>query len=306
MATLPLKKAELAAPMSSAPWDVDVPTVGGSSATARPPLDAVDLRGLGATYDITVPMRDGVRLATDVYHCQADKDAGVARPVILFRTPYNKGLGPPVEYAREGYVVVTQDIRGRFGSGGRWSMLTTDGPDAQDTCRWLIEQPWCDGSIGMIGTSYCGATQHTAAMMGESGGCPGLKAIIPVDAMCNMGHAGIRNGGAFELRFWNWIFGASTTMGAPWGSRQSRDAPTAAVLQKMANERLSYLKHLPLRMGHTPLQLAPEYEEWLVEAMSTGGNTEFWTSYNSILDHPESFQRDCACYLVGGWYDSWA
>src|SRR5262249_12634206 len=106
--------------------------------------------------------------------------------------------------------------------------------------------------------------------------------------------------GAFELRFWNWIM----SIGAPKGSRASRDPGTRAILENMMNHRRDYLANLPLRRGATPLKLAPEYEAWLVEAMRHGGNDEFWQHVN-IIDHPERYS-DIPVYLVGGWYDSWA
>ncbi len=88
------------------------------------------------------------------------------------------------------------------------------------------------------------------------------------------------------------------------GSRASHDPATAAMLKEMADNRLHYLSHLPLRRGTTPLKFAPEYEDWLVEAMGHGANDEFWEQ-NNILDHADRYQ-DIPVYLVGGWYDSWA
>jgi len=262
------------------------------------------LPGSGETYDvlrqetIMVPMRDGVRLATDVYRPARDGQPVEGQfPVILTRTPYNKdGNRSVAEYfVRHGYVFVAQDTRGRYQSEGVWHWLTDDGPDGVDTAAWIAAQPWSNGKIGMFGTSYVGGTQHALAMEGS----PYLKTVIPVDAVCNMGYASMRNAGAFELRFWNWIM-----LNAARGSRAARDPATAAVLQEMAENRRHYLMQLPLRRGTTPLRLASEYEDWLVEAMSHGANDEFWKQ-NNILDYPEKY-HDMPVYLVGGWYDSWA
>jgi uncharacterized protein len=245
-----------------------------------------------------VPMRDGTRLATDLYLPLRDgQRLGERLPVILTRTPYNKAGNRSLGnyYASRGYVFVAQDTRGRYESEGVWRWLNDDGPDGVDTAEWIAAQPWSNGRIGMIGTSYVGGTQHALAMEGS----PHLRTIIPVDAVCNMGYASMRNGGAFEMRFWNWIF-----LNAGRGSRAARDPGTAAILSEMADQRLAYLSHLPLRPGTTPLQLAPEYESWLVEAMRRGANDAFWEQ-NNIVDFPERFQ-DIPVYLVGGWYDSWA
>ncbi len=114
-----------------------------------------------------VMMRDGVKLATDVTLPGGKTEK--AWPVVLLRTPYNrKGkmgelmstLLPPA-----GFVAVTQDIRGRFGSEGEdfpvhggcaWGKIQ----DGYDTIAWIAEQPWCNGDVGMLGPSAMGATQN--------------------------------------------------------------------------------------------------------------------------------------------------
>lgn len=248
--------------------------------------------------NVMVPMRDGVRLATDIYRpARNGRPVDDRFPVILTRTPYNKAGNASTGkyYAARGYVFVAQDTRGRYASEGIWHWLTDDGPDGADTARWIAQQPWSNAKIGMFGTSYVGGTQHALAMEGS----PYLKTVIPVDAVCNMGYASMRNGGAFELRFWNWIM-----LNAGRGSRAARDPATAEILQQMADNRHHYLAQLPLRPGTTPLKLAPEYEQWLVAAMRHGANDAFWKQ-NNIVDDPGRYQ-DVPVYLVGGWYDSWA
>jgi uncharacterized protein len=247
--------------------------------------------------DVMVPMRDGIHLATDIYlPTQDGQPLNQKLPTILDRRPYNKdGCGGAGRYyASHGYAFVAQDTRGRYKSEGVWHMLTDDGIDGADAAAWIADQPWSDGKIGMIGTSYIGGTQHAMAMEKV----PELVTIIPVDAMSNLGHASMRNGGAFELRFWNWIMFTS-----PKGSRASRDPGTQAILQEMSDNRRIYLQNLPLRRDTTPLKLAPECEDWLVEAMKHGANDEFWEQ-NNIIDFPERY-KDIPVYLVGGWYDSW-
>ncbi|MEX2581015.1 MAG: CocE/NonD family hydrolase [Verrucomicrobiales bacterium] len=245
-----------------------------------------------------VAMRDGVELATDLYlPAKGDTPKEGRYPVILSRTPYNKdGQRSYGEYyAARGYVFVAQDTRGRWNSEGIWRMLVDDGPDGQDTADWIAAQEWSDGQIGMIGVSYFGGTQHALATAGS----PHLKTVIPADAMSNMGHQSMRNGGAFELRFWNWIL-----INAARGNRHAEDPGKVEALETMSENRGHYLRHLPLRRGTTPLRLAPEYEEWLVGAMENGANNDYWRQ-NNLIDHPGDYQ-DIPVYLVGGWYDSWA
>jgi len=248
-------------------------------------------------HDVMVPMRDGVGLATDIYLPAKDGEAIEGEfPVILRRTPYNKETAE--SYARyftaHEYAVVYQDTRGRYKSEGVWHMLNDDGVDGYDTCEWIGKQPWSNGRIGTFGTSYEGGVQHAMAMEKP----PHLETVIPVDAMCNLGYQSMRNAGAFELRFWNWIYRMT-----PNGSRQSRDPAVKAVLQEMYEIRKIYLANLPLRRGTTPLKIVPEYEDWLVDAMKHGGNDEFWVQ-NNIIDYPDRY-KDIPVYLVSGWYDSW-
>ncbi len=248
--------------------------------------------------DIMVSLRDGVHLATDIYLPAANGTAVPQRfPAILTRTPYNKNGSASMGkiFASHGYVFVAQDTRGRYGSEGIWRWLSDDGPDGADTAKWIANQSWSDGQIGMLGTSYVGGTQHALAMEHS----PFLKTVIPVDAVCNMGYASMRNGGAFELRFWNWIM-----LNAGKGSRAAKNPHTAAALEELASQRHKYLALLPVRLGTTPLKLAPEFESWLVEAMRHGANDSFWAQ-NNIIDFADKYQ-DIPVYLVGGWYDSWA
>jgi putative CocE/NonD family hydrolase len=255
--------------------------------------------GVAVMRDVMVAMRDGVRLATDIY--LPTRDGVVAAdqlPTILERTPYNKN-GSEREgryFAERGYAFVSQDVRGRYRSDGLWRMTTDDGRDGADLCEWVGRQPWSNGSIGTMGTSYVGGTQHAIALEKA----PNLKTAIPVDAMSNYGYQSMRNGGAFELRWFNWI----VAMAAPQGSHEARDPVTAAALAEMANDKRAYLLQLPIRTGTTPLQLAPEYEAWLVTALGHGPNDDFYAQ-NNIVDHTDRY-KDIPVYLVGGWYDSWA
>lgn len=262
----------------------------GQFALAQQPAPAVEVKK-----DILVAMRDGVKLATDVYL----PAGGVAEklPTILSRIPYDKnGARAFGEYfASHGYAFVAQDTRGRYGSEGVWRFLTDDGRDGADCAAWIAAQSWSDGQIGMVGTSYVGGTQHAMALENV----PQLTTVIPVDAVSNMGRQSMRNAGAFEMRFWNWIM-----LNAGNGSRAGRDPGTKAILKEMAEKRFDYLPHLPLRRGTTPLRLAPEYEDWLIEAMRHGADDDFWSACN-ILGDPTRY-RDMPVYLVGGWYDSWA
>ncbi len=248
--------------------------------------------------NVMVSMRDGTKLATDVYLPATEGQPVAGKfPVILVRTPYNKNgeKGNAEYFAKRGYAFVAQDTRGRYGSEGVWKFLQDDTRDGKECVDWVARQPWSNGKVGTMGTSYVGGTQHAIALSRPDA----LATAIPVDAACNMGRQSMRNAGAFELRFWNWVM-----LNSAKGSLASRDPETQKVLQEMCDNRRKYLVQLPLRKGTTPLKLAPDYEDWLIEAMKHGTNDDFWRACN-ILDYPDRY-KDIPLYLVGGWYDSWA
>jgi len=251
--------------------------------------------------NVMVQMRDGVQLATDLYFPARNGVRLEGKlPAIMERTPYGKE-GEAQDwapfFASRGYACVEQDTRGRYGSEGVWHMMTDEASDGFDTASWIVKQSWSDGGFATLGGSYTGGNQHALAISNP----PGLKAMIPADALSSAGYFGIRNGGAFELRSMNGIFASAST-----GSHASRDLATRKVLEEAHKNIRQYLLELPLRKGMTPLRLAPEYEEWLVWAMEHGENDAYWKQPGlGVVEHMAEY-KDVPVYLVGGWYDSWA
>src|SRR5262249_51957511 len=152
--------------------------------------------GVVVAKDVMIPMRDGVRLAADLYRPARDgKPVDGRFPTLLTRTPYGKGDGRSAEglyYAARGYNVVCNDVRGRFDSEGTWRMMADDPADGYDVVEWIASQPWSDGKVGTFGTSYPGGTQHALAEERP----PHLTTLVPIDALSNCGVAGMRHGGA--------------------------------------------------------------------------------------------------------------
>lgn len=280
-----------------------------------------------ATKNVMVGMRDGISLATDVYRPAGNGKLIDGRfPVLLERTPYNKELedpnGPltprdPVRRARfqanravsyfvaRGYVVVIQDVRGRYGSEGHWRLLVDDGNDGFDTTKWILTQTWSAGEIGTFGQSYEGGTQHALAIANA----PGVSTMIPVDAMSDLGLYGIRHSGAFELRWFNWVFTLGSATGLPWGAQAAQravsDPAAASPVAELGTHVREYVRKLPLRPGATPLKFAPDYEAWLVEAMSRGDYDAFWKGNAvDVVDHLPDY-KDIPVFHITGWYDSW-
>jgi uncharacterized protein len=255
-----------------------------------------------------VAMRDGVRLATDIYRpARGGTPVDGKFPVILERTPYNKNQLAVAagHYVPHGYIVIAQDVRGRYGSEGHWFPVRDDPQDGFDTTKWIGSNPWFDGNIGTMGSSYDGATQHALAIANA----PYIKAMIPRNAMSDFGRYGVRNNGAFELRFFNWVLtlGNPSPTGNELAAAERAASPRAAApaLVEMGTHVREYVRALPLRAGTTPLKFAPDYERWLVEAMSHGDYDDFWkNSGSSVVDHLTEY-KDVPEYHTTGWYDSW-
>ena len=165
---------------------------------------------------VLVPMRDGIRLATDIY-LPAE---GSAFPVVLERTPYGRHLTSRSEitaadrepisraelaacFTAHGYAVVFQDTRGRYGSEGRFVKYLSDAEDGYDTCAWLQGQSWCDGRICTMGLSYAAHTQAALGCLDA----PGVMAqVLDCGGFSNAWRSGIRQSGAFELKQATWAF----------------------------------------------------------------------------------------------------
>ena len=202
--------------------------------------------------DAKIPMRDGVRLAADVYRPARDGKPVPGRfPTLLTRTPYDKNgvKGEGTYYAERGYVVVANDIRGRYASEGTWRLIVDDPQDGLETVEWIARQEWSDGKVGTFGTSYPGGTQHALAEMNP----PHLTTMVPIDAVSNCGVSGMRHGGAFELRFMNWIF----QIGAP-NSRSALANPALRQALTESGRRIrEHTDSLPVRTGQQPLACGP-------------------------------------------------
>ena len=158
------------------------------------------------TFTEMLEMRDGVRLATDVYL----PDGAGPWPVLLVRTPYGRDAlsGMGVDYSEVGLAVVTQDLRGRYDSEGTDMVFTSDGhgelSDGWDTCDWIVGQEWSDGLIGTTGGSALGIVQYVQA----SAAPPGLVVMNPVVATPNMYDDAVFWGGVFrESLVQGWLEG---------------------------------------------------------------------------------------------------
>jgi len=137
--------------------------------------------------EVMVPMRDGVRLSTDVI---LPKGAEGPLPTVLVRTPYAFEKMPPLEenryvqwFASRGYAVVMQNERGRHFSEGTYTFLAGAKTDGPDTIDWIAEQPWSNGRVGTIGCSS--SAEHQLGM--SAANRPAHAAMIPLAAGAGIG-----------------------------------------------------------------------------------------------------------------------
>ena len=219
------------------------------------------------TKNVMIPMRDGVRLATDIYR-PAHVETG---PVLLTRLAYSKEkevfLWIPVERAiQAGYTVVVQDTRGRYASEGEFPRpFDQDEPDGADTIAWVAEQAWCDGKVGMFGLSAQGITQWSAATQQPSA----LQAIAPMFCPATLQHAQYQ-GGAFKLGTWLWwAIGSGATGEVERRLMQGRATQQDLDTLIEAEENIGpWFKRTPLTDMPLLGCYAPYYFDWLTPPAS--------------------------------------
>ena len=249
-----------------------------------------------------VAMRDGVRLATDIYlPAKNGKRIGQRAPVILERTPYGKSgktrrhASEEIAniYASRGYAVVFQDCRGRGNSQGEYVKYLSDGRDGYDCCAWIVKQLWSNGRIGTQGLSY-GAHTTTALACLDA---PGLAAMfIDSGGFSNAYQGGIRQGGAFELKQVTWAFNAA--LEAP--EIRSDPAKRAAL---EAIDIKAWFGRMPWSRGHSPLSLVPEYEDYVFDQWEHGVFDGFWKQVGIYAEGSYDRFSDVPVVWMSSWYD---
>jgi putative CocE/NonD family hydrolase len=253
--------------------------------------------------DISVEMRDGTLLATDVYRPARDERPIHGRlPTILQRTPYDKedpsrtrDLGE--WFASRGYAVAIQDFRGRFKSEGTFYKYADMGEDGYDTTEWIARQPWSDGRIGTIGTSFMAHFQVALACMNP----PHLTTmIINQGGFTNAYLSSCRHMGAFELRQLTWTFNAAAN------SREAQADPAI----KAALEAVDPSDYLDpsrdtLEPGKSPLSLVPNYERFYFDMLTEARYTDYWRKIGLCAENYYHRIPDIPVLLLGAWYDSY-
>jgi uncharacterized protein len=248
------------------------------SAAAEPSGAATPVR---SEFGVMIPMRDGVKLAADVWLPEAPGRYAV----LLARTPYLKtGLNLSqwaYDFASHGYVFAIQDTRGRGDSEGTFDAFFGEAKDGYDTIEWLAAQPWSNGRVGMLGPSYLATAQWLAARERP----PHLACMAPTAAAGRWFEEFPYMGGAF-----------TELLALSWSNEVSGRIDQEANLEHADWAKI--LTHRPLLTADAVLgRTMPLYRDWLTH--STTG--PYW---DRLRFTPQDFAAiDIPTLTVTGWYD---
>lgn len=230
--------------------------------------------------NVKVPMRDGVSLPATLFLPFKDE----RYPVVLIRTPYNKGNYGDISFPTNGMILMVQDCRGRYEAGGQWRPLTDDTRDGLDTLKWIKRQPWCNGRIGMYGDSYLAYTQYAVgAVAGKY-----LTALNPRFCPGDWWKRAFYCDGAFSLALtWSWLCVES-----------SGRISEANLLPRFDIGKL--LRKLPIiKMDeYTGAGKLPYYRRHLTHSKYD----KYWKGLNAR----EQFHKyTTPVFIIGGWFDNY-
>jgi putative CocE/NonD family hydrolase len=256
----------------------------GVAASQLTPLSRADTDKHEVTVErnVAAKMRDGVTLRADIYRPKAEGKF----PVLLVRTPYDKQgiIDFGLRAAERGYVVIAQDVRGRFTSEGEWYTFKNESQDGYDTVEWAAALPYSNGKVGMFGGSYVGATQYLAAIAKP----PHLAGICPTVTASNYHDGWTYQGGAFE----QW-FNESWSSGLALDTMRRR---TAKGMNPLDGSKVLPLLSYPVLEAPSSNGVATYFTDWLEHP----NYDRYWKPI-SIEDHYADIQ--VPVFGVGAWYD---
>lgn len=226
--------------------------------------------------DVLVPMRDGVKLAANIF---LPEKVG-KYPVIVVRTPYGRILGEKsgIYFAQHGYVVVSQNVRGRYDSGGEWYPFLHDADDGYDTIEWAAKQPWSDGKVATMGGSYLGIDQWLAASKAP----PHLVAMVSIMSSASL-YQNSHTGGAFQL-----------FLSLAWSMTECRRTANAEILLL---DWPQIVRHLPVIDAGKDEGCVPQFYRDGIDHPDYGPYWQAQSWQDVYSKHPLPVMN------VTGWYD---
>lgn len=273
--------------------------------------ETFDIKANYTKMEYMIPMRDGIKLFTQVY---TPKDENQKYPFLIFRTPYSIGnygidnyrrvLGPNYIYAKEGFIFVYQDVRGKFKSEGEFMVMkphktikqssqdTDESSDTYDTIEWLLKNiPNHNGRVGQWGVSYPG-WETVMAMIDAH---PALKASSPQASPSDMWIGDdFHHNGAFRLMYtFGWLSSNAQIRSNPTENRTSAFEYGTPDGYKFFLE-LGPVSNVDEKYFHNSVPTWNEY-------MEHGNYDEYWRKQNVVqylnnIKHP--------ILNVAGWFDA--
>jgi len=260
-----------------------------------PPEPAIDCGdGVRLIRGRTMRTRDGIELVSDHYV----PAGGAPAPTLLMRQPYGRDIAStvvyahPVWFARHGYHVVIQDVRGRGNSGGDFYPFRHEAEDGYDAVQWAASLPESNGRVGMYGFSYQGLTQLLAAALQP----PALVAIAPAMTAADLHHGWFYHGGMFRLASG---IGWATQMLRGDAIRSRLTAQSEKLERAWSSLASSYAQAPYGALSHLTDEALPSYYRDWIEHDSP-------SSYWSAQDISTRYGKSTVPALhVVGWYDTY-
>lgn len=245
-----------------------------------------------------IEMRDGIKLYAEVFRPEEPGEY----PVILTRNPYHSSDIPPHtrdrkthrDYVSRGYAVVEAEVRGTGISEGRFKFLQNDGRDGCDTIQWIIEQPWCNGNVGMMGLSYLSMDQFAVA--GENP--PGLKAFFAGVGGSDIYSDMVYPGGIFASLAMNW---AQRHIGRLLSNHVPKLRNTTMPVDPVIYQMQEKVHNERTRVGYESLLMGKLFDtSYVTEWIEHPTDGEYWREFSPC----NYFSRiKVPVYCFGGWFD---
>ena len=235
-----------------------------------------------------VPMKDGIKLATDIYFPQSEKESTF--PALVNRTPYNKDYVENSKeinaYVKAGYVVVVQDVRGRYHSEGIFVPYEYEIEDGLELFKWVRSQSWCNGHLGTFGLSYHGGTQWLPATKNPEG----LDAMVPVITFDDLYNGSAYYDGAKVLHDLRWTVASII----PDIMERAKKAGEEVTVEPP--EVYNCLEKIPLASDEAVKLYAKYYLEWMKHSTFD----DYWKKLS-----PKEHYSDITVPTlnISGWYD---
>jgi len=250
---------------------------------------AADPYTIATEIGVEAKMRDGTILRADIYRPKTEGKF----PTLLERTPYDKreSAAFAIRAAASGYVVIIQDVRGRYASDGEWYPFKNESNDGFDTVEWAATLPYSNGKIGMFGGSYVGATQMLTAIAHP----PHLAGICPVVTASNYHEGWTYQGGAFE----QW-FNESWTSGLAQDTLNRSVKKNTNALNGIWKVPLTRYPLFAVTQGAPESDLTPSLAPYFLDWLAHPNYDDYWKRW-SIEEHFSEI--NVPVLTIAAWYD---